>query len=100
MAKIEKISKLIDALKDYAVKSARAYWEGHLTDSDYPPCLASWDALMWYDLAPDWEFIDFLISGTDEAKLLLKSLQSCVQWYIQTEIEEFHSRSKIMCMIN
>lgn len=88
---VEKISRLIDALKAYAVNNAQAY---------HPPCLASWDALMWFDLVPDWELIDFLMSGTDKARLLVKSLQSCLQWFEQNEIEEIQARLKIMSIIN
>jgi hypothetical protein len=100
MTKVEKISKLIDALRDYAFRSARVYSEYHPKDVYNPPCLASWDALMWFELAPDWELIDFLISGSDEAKLLVKSLQSCLQWYVQNEIEEIDSRLIMMSIIN
>jgi|SRR5208337_372388 len=100
MPGVEKISKLIDALRDYAVKSARVYLEEHLKDAYHAPCLASWDAFMWFELVQDWELVDFLISGTDRAKLLMKSLQSCLQWYGQTEIEEIHSRLKRMSIIN
>ena len=97
---VEKISKMIDAVRDYAVKSARAYCEEQMTDTYRAPSLTSWDACMWFELVQDWELSDFLISGTDKAKLLVKSLQSCLQWYGQTEIEEINSRLKIMGMIN
>jgi len=97
---VEKISKLIDAIRDYAVKSARTYWEDHLKDTYQAPSLTSWDAFMWFELVQDSELVEFLISGTDKAKLLVRSLQSCLQWYGQTEIEEIKSRLKITSMIN
>ncbi len=97
---VEKISKLIDALRDYAVKSAGASFEEQMTDTYRAPSLSSWDACMWFELVQDWELSDFLISGTGKAKLLVRSLQACLQWYGQTEIEEIHSRLKIMSMIN
>jgi hypothetical protein len=100
LPEVEKISKLIDALRDYAVKSARAYWEDHLKDTYLAPCLASWDAFMWSELVQDSELVDFLISGTDKAGLLVRSLQSCLQWYGQTELDGILSRLRIMSMIN
>ncbi|MGO9015125.1 MAG: hypothetical protein ACLQF0_09105 [Dissulfurispiraceae bacterium] len=100
MPEVEKISKLIDALRYYAIKNARQYWTEHLKDIYHAPCLASWDAFMWLELVPDWELIDFLISGTDEAKLLMKSLQSCLQWFGQNEIEKIYSNLKMMSIIN
>jgi len=86
LLRVEKISKLIDALRNYAVKSSRADCEEQMTNTYRAPSLTSWDAWMWFELLQDWEVSDFLISGTDKAKLLVKSLQSCLQWYGQTEI--------------
>ena len=100
LPEVEKISKLIDTLGDYAIKSVRAYLEEDLKDTYHAPCLASWDVFMWFELVQDSALIDFLISGTYEAKLLVKSLQSCVEWYGQTEIEESRSRLKVMSIIN
>ncbi len=54
MPGVDKISKLIDALWDYAVKSARVYFAEYLKDECHDPCLASWDAFMWFELVPDW----------------------------------------------
>ncbi len=62
MTEVEKISKVIDALKDYAVKNARVH---HPKDAYNAPYLASWDALMWFELVQDRELVAFLISGTD-----------------------------------
>jgi hypothetical protein len=100
LPEIEKISMLIDALRDYAVKSARAHWEEHLTDTYCAPCLASWDAFAWFELVQDLEIIDFLTSGTRQAKLLVRSLQSCLQWYGQTEIDEILARMSLISIIN
>ena len=80
---VEKISKLIDALRAYADVSARKHCEEHPAETYYAQCLASWDALAWFELVQEWDLIDFLVSGTDEAKLLVRSLQSCLQWYGQ-----------------
>ena len=97
---VEKISKLIDALRDYAVKSAREYWEEHLEVTYHAPCLSSWDAFSWFELVQDWELVDFLISGADKARLLVRSLQSCLQWYGQTEIDGILAQVRIMSRKN
>lgn len=88
LPRVGKISKLMDALRDYSLKSARAYREDHFKDTYQAPCLASWDAFMWFELMQDWEPIDFLISGTDKARLLVRSLQSFIQLSGQAEIDE------------
>ncbi|MGO9613555.1 MAG: hypothetical protein ACLPX5_11025 [Dissulfurispiraceae bacterium] len=72
---IEKISILIDALSDYAVKRVRECCEEHLTNTYRTPSLTSWYAGVWFDLVLDWELSYFLIPGTDRAMFLLKSLQ-------------------------
>jgi hypothetical protein len=97
---VGKISKLIDALRDYSLMSARAYWEGHFKDTYQAPYLASWDAFMWFELVQDWELIDFLISGTDKAQLLIRSLQSFLQLSGQAEIDEIIARLRLMSRKN
>ena len=97
---VGKISKLIDALRDYSLMSARAYWEDHFKDTYQAPCLTSWDTFMWFELVQDWELIDFLISGTDEARLLVRSLQSYLQWSGQTEIDGILARMRLMSRKN
>jgi len=79
--KLEKISDLVIALKSYSDRRAESCRGLHLTYILDVPRLASWDAMDWYELVQDWELIDFLVSGTAEADLLVKSLQSCIQWY-------------------
>jgi hypothetical protein len=81
LSRVEKISTLIDALRDYAFKSARACCERQLTEEYQAPSLSTWNAFMWFDLVPDWEIVAYLVSGTDRTKVLVKSLQSCLQWY-------------------
>ena len=100
LPELEKISKLIDALRDYGLKSARQYWEEYQSNTYDAPCLASWDAFMWFELVQDWELCDFLVSGSDKAKKLVKSLQSCLQWYGQGEIDEILARLRIMSIVN
>ncbi|MGO9612347.1 MAG: hypothetical protein ACLPX5_04880 [Dissulfurispiraceae bacterium] len=79
--KLDKISELVTALKLYSDGRAESCRGQHLTHILDIPRLASWDAMDWYELMQDWELIDFLVSGTAEADLLVKSLQSCFQWY-------------------
>jgi hypothetical protein len=100
LPEVEKISKLIDAIRDYAVKSARAYYEENPADTYHAPCLASWDAFAWFELAQDWELVDFLLSGGPKARRLMRSLQSLLQWYGQTEIDEILARISVMSIMN
>ena len=82
---VEKISRLIDALRDYALKEAGAF-PGESWAAFYSaPDLASWDAFLWFELAQDWEVAEFLTSGTYRAEVLLRSLRSLMQWYGQAE---------------
>ena len=97
---VREISKIIDAIRDYAVTSVRACHEEHLTDFYHAPSLSSWDAWMWFALVKDWKLSDFLVSGTDKAETLVKSLQSCLQWYGQGEIDDVRTRLKIKSMMN
>ena len=97
---VEKISILIDALRDYAVRDARAYWEEHLTDTYRAPSLASWDAFAWFELVQDWELVAFLLSDGSEARRLTRSLQSLLQWYGQTEIDEILAHISPMSIMN
>jgi len=93
---VGKISKLIDALRDYSMMSARACWEDHFKDTYQAPCLSSWDALLWFELVQDWELIDFLISGTDKARLLVRSLQAYLQLAGQTAIDDILERMRLI----
>jgi hypothetical protein len=92
---VEKISALITALKIYMVMhagSCRNPQSAYVFDT---PSLASWDALDWYEVTQDIELIDFLISGAKEADRLLRSLQSCIQWHMQTEVDQIRKHSRI-----
>jgi hypothetical protein len=92
---VAKISALITALKlyiDMHVGSGRNPQSAYVFDT---PCLASWDALDWYEVIQDIELIDFLISGTKEADRLLGSLQSCINWQMQPEFDHIRKHSRI-----
>lgn len=100
LPEVREISKIIDAIRDYAVTSARAYYKEHVTETYHAPYLSCWDASMWFELLQNWELSNFLVSGTDNARKLVKSLQSCLQWSGQTEINEISSRIKVISMLN
>jgi len=82
---IEKISRLIDALRDYALKEAGAFPGESWAASYSAPDLALWDEFLWFELVKDWEVVEFLTCGTYRARVLLGSLQSLMQWYGQAE---------------
>ena len=93
---IEKISRLIDALREYALKEAGAFPGESWAASYSAPNLALWDAFLWFELAKDWEIVNFLTSGTYRARVLLRSLQSLAQWYGQAERDEMLRRMSII----
>ena len=93
---VEKISRLIDALRDYTLIEAGAFPGNSWATSYSAPDLASWDAFQWFELAQDWEIADFLASGTYRAKVLLRSLQSLVQWYGDSERNRMLQRTRIV----
>ncbi len=100
LPEVEKISRLIDAIRDYAVKNAQSYYDEHLTDRYCAPSLASWDAFMWFELVQDWELVDFMMSEGWEARRLTRSLQSLLQWYGQTGVDEMLVRMSVLSIIN
>lgn len=100
LPEVKKISRLIDGLRDHAVNSARAEWERHLTDTYSAPDLASWDDLSWFELAQDWKLVDFLLSDRWEACKLRRSLQSLLQWYGQTELDEIIEQKRLLSIMN
>ncbi len=93
---IEKISRLIDALRDYTLKEAGAFPGDSWVASYSAPDLASWDFFSWFELVQDGEVADFLSSSTHRAKVLLGSLQSLVQWYGNTERDEMLQRMRVL----
>ena len=93
---VEKISRLIDALRDYALKEAGAFPGDSWATSYCAPDLVSWDAFEWFEHAQDWEVADFLTSGTYRVKVLIRSLQSLVHWYGQAERNKMLRRMRIV----
>ncbi len=100
LPEVEKISRLIDALRDYAVNSAREQWEEHQMDVYCAPDFASWDDFSWFELARDWKLVDFLLSDRWEACRLMRSLQSLIQWYGQTGLDEIVAQKRLLSIIN
>ena len=93
---VEKISRVIDALRDYALKEAGTFPGDSWAASYSAPDFGSWNAFEWFELAQDWEVADFLASGTYRAKVLLRSLQFLVEWYGQAERDEMLQRMRIL----
>ncbi len=54
LPEIREMSNIIDAIRDYAVTSARACRGEHLADIYHAPSRSSWDAWMWFELLQDW----------------------------------------------
>lgn len=93
---VEKISRLIDALRNYALKEAGSFPGESWAASYNAPNLALWDAFLWFELAQDREVVEFLTSGTYRARVLLSSLQSLMQWYGQSERDDMLRRMSII----
>ncbi len=93
---VEKLSRLIEALREYALKEAGAFpgdsWAAFYSAPDFD----SWNAFKWFKLAQDREVANFLASGTYRAKVLLRSLQFLAEWYGQAERDEMLRRMRIL----
>jgi len=87
MPDVGKISGLITALSDYAVKSAREQWAQNMSSAYLPPRLRCWDECAWFELAKDRQIVNYLLSDLAGAWVLMRSLHFCLQWYGQAEID-------------
>ena len=88
---VGKISELITALSDYAVKSAREQWAQNMSPVYLAPRLRCWDERAWFELAKDRQVVDYLLSDLAGAWVLTRSLYFCLQWYGQAEIDRLQS---------
>ncbi len=88
---VEKISRLITALSDYAVKSAREQWSENMTSVYKAPRVRCWDDCAWFELAKDREVVHYLLSDLAGAWVLLRSIHFCLNWYGQAEIDRLQS---------
>ena len=75
------------ALVNYALKISRDQWAKNTSAIYLTPCIDSWDAFAWFELAKDWDVVNYLLSGTPRARRLMRSLHFCLQWYGQNEID-------------
>jgi len=91
LPEVEKISGLITALRDHAVKSAREQWAQNMSSAYLPPRLRCWDECAWFELAKDWEVVNYLLSDSSGAWVLMRSLHFCLKWYGQAEIDRLQS---------
>jgi hypothetical protein len=88
---VGKISELITALSDYAVKSARNQWAQNMSPVYLAPRLRCWDECAWFELAKEWQVVNYLLSDLASAWVLTRSLHFCLQWYGQAEIDRLQS---------
>ena len=91
MPDVGKISGLITALSVYAEKSAREQWSKNMSSLYSPPRVRCWDESDWYELAKDWQVVNYLLSDLTGAWILTRSLYFCLQWYGQAEIDKLQS---------
>ena len=90
---VGKISELITALSDYAVKSAREQWAQNMSTVYLPPRVRCWDECAWNELARDKQVVDYLLSDLAGAWVLMRSLHFCLKWYGQAEIDRLQGMS-------
>jgi hypothetical protein len=88
---VGKISGLITALSDYAVKSAHEQWVQDMSSVYIPPRLRCWDECAWFELAKDRQLVNYLLSDLAGAWVLMRSLHFCLQWHGQAEIDRLQS---------
>ena len=85
---VGKISGLVSALSDFAVKSAREQWAQNMSSVYRPPRVRCWDEGAWLEHAQDCEVVNYLLSDLSGAWVLTRSLYFCLQWYRQAEIDK------------
>ncbi len=95
MPDVRKISDLITALSGYAVKSARKQWAENMSLVYTPPRLRCWDEHAWSELSKDRDVVDYLVSDSAGAWVLVRSLYFCVTWYGQAECDRLQSIGRI-----
>ena len=91
MPDVGKISGLITALSGYAEKSAREQWAQNMSPVYLTPRLRCWDECAWFELAKDWQVVNYLLSDLARAWVLMRSLHFCLHWYGQAEIDRLQS---------
>ncbi len=88
---VEKISRLITAIADYAIKSAREQWAQKMSSVYVPPRLRCWEECAWSKLEKDREVVDYLLSDQAGAWVLMRSLHFCLRVHGQAEIDKLQS---------
>jgi len=96
MPDVGKISGLITALSVYAEKSAREQWSKNMSSLYSPPRVRCWDESDWYELAKDWQVVNYILSDLAGAWVLMRSLYFCLQWYGQAEIDRLQSMGSVI----
>ncbi len=93
---VDKISMLITALSVYAAKSAREQWAQKGSPAYSTPRLRCWEEGSWFELAKDRQVVDYLLSDQASAWILMRSLQFCLRWHGQAEIERLQSMGTVI----
>ncbi len=93
---VEKISKLIAAIADYAVRSAREQWAQKMSSVYVPPRLRCWEECSWFELEKDRQVVEFLLSDQAGAWVLMRSLHFCLRVHGQAEIDRLQSMSMVI----
>ncbi len=96
MPEVEQISRLISAISDYAVKSAREQWARKMSSEYLPPRLRCWDQCAWLELEKDRQVVEYLLSDQAGAWVLLRSLHFCLRVHGQNEIDRLQRMGEMI----
>jgi hypothetical protein len=91
MPEVAKMSGLITAVSEYAIRSAREQWAQSMSSFYRVPRMVSWDRCVWLELVKDWEVVNYILSDDPRARKLMRTLHFCSQWYGQGEIDRLQS---------
>jgi len=93
---VEKISRLITVLSEYAVKSAREQWTQRMSSAYIAPRICCWDEHTWLELAKDRQVVNYLLSDSAGAWKLMRSLLFNLRWFGQAEINRLQNMNIVI----
>jgi len=93
---VEKISRLITVLSEYAVKSAREQWTQKMSFAYIAPRICCWDERTWLELTKDRQVVNYLFSDLTGAWILMRSLHFCLRYYGQVEIDRLQHMGMVI----
>ncbi len=85
---VDQISRIITILSTISEADAIVSFKHRRSDVYEAPRLMTWDAATWFALLADREAAEFLTSGINESRRLLRSLQAFCRWRGQAETNE------------